>query len=145
MNVKKKKVLLAALLVAMLTVLAAGAASAEGERKQGGRNRGQRTGGWGAHYGKGYGYCGRYAYKMNVSEVPQEIRDKWVEAQKINIDLRAELAKKPEDRDKEKALELYTKRCALMQELGEWHFKQRLDAPLNPKPAPKKQKGQPAE
>ena len=137
MNMKMKNVLLAVLLVAVLTVLVAGAAFAGGGKRQGGYRGGRM---WGAGYGggaccmpyggRGYGY-GPYGGRMNadrtnVPEIPQEIREKFAEAQKTAIDLRTELGKNPIDR--EKALELHAKHRALMNEISEWRFKQRLDA-----------------
>ena len=71
-------------------------------------------------------FAGKHDNRVKAGEVPQEVRDKWAEAQKTAIDLRTELGRKPIDR--EKALELYAKHRALMQEISEWHFKQRLDA-----------------
>ena len=135
MNVNLKNVLLATLLVTMLTI---GTVSAKewkgGERKDkesqgkewrghGGRRRG--GGKWGdcPIYGI---YAGKNAKMENVPKVPQEIKDKWAEAQKTAIDLRTELGKTPVNR--EKALELHSKRRVLMQEISDWHFNQRLDA-----------------
>ena len=119
MNVKMRNVLLAALLVAVLT---AGAASAGGWKKQGGH--GGRMGN--SHMSeRGYGHR-QNADRANAPQVPQEIRDKLTEARKTAIDLRTELGKKPVDRDK--ALELHAKRRALMQDISDWYFNQRLDA-----------------
>ena len=146
MNVRTKKVLLAALLVTVLTVLAAGMASAGGWKRQGGnggRMWNPRMGGaccmmvgHGPHGGMRYGYRrnnndranvdGANGNMTNVPEIPQEIREKLAEAQKTAIDLRTELGKKPIDRDK--ALELHAKHSAIMQEVSDWRFKQRLDA-----------------
>ena len=72
----------------------------------------------------GYGQYG--GNRTNVPEVPQEIREKLAEAQKTAIDLRTELGKNPIDRDK--ALELHAKHRAIMQDISDWHFNQRLDA-----------------
>ena len=58
-------------------------------------------------------------------EIPQEIRDKQVEMQKLSVDMRAEMQKKPVDRAKVE--ELYKKRVELRNELGGWMMKQRLD------------------
>ena len=149
MNERTRKVLLAALLVAVLTVLTAGMAFAGGWKRHGGnggRMWNQRMGGgmggtcclmgnYGPHGGRGLGFRGnidrRNADRTNVNranapEITQEIREKLAEVQKTAIDLRTELGKNPIDRDK--ALELHAKRCALMQEVSDWHFKQRLDA-----------------
>ena len=136
---KMKKVLLAVLLVTALTVLAAGMASAGGWKRHGGRGgqmwnprmgggRGGACfmqGGYGPHGGMAYGYR-KNADRTNVPEIPQEIRDKFTEAQKTAIDLRAELERNPVDRDK--AMEFYAKHRTLMQEICDWHFQQRLDA-----------------
>ena len=127
MSVKMKKVLVAALLVTVLTILAAGAASAGGWRRQGGYRGGRM---WRGAYGGG-ACCGLYGGRgyddrANVPEIPQEIRDKLAEARKTAIDLRNELDKDPVNRDK--ALELHAKHGALMQEVSDWRFQQRLDA-----------------
>ena len=141
MNMKTKKVLLAVLLVAVLTVLAAGMASAGGWKKQGGNGgrmwNPRMGGGMGGacymmgghgqrpHGGRGFGQRNN-ADGVKTPEIPQEIREKLAEAQKTAIDLRTELGKNPIDRDK--ALELHAKRRAIMQDISDWCFKQRLDA-----------------
>ena len=146
-NMKVKTILLAAVIVAVLTV---GMAYAGGQKGHGGHG-GRRM--WGPHMGGGrqmergccfeaHGRGGRgfakrgfadknhadreHAYKSSAREVPQEIRDKWAEAQKTGIDLRMELGKNPVNR--EKALELHAKRRALMQEISDWNFNRKLDA-----------------
>lgn len=58
-------------------------------------------------------------------EIPQEIRDKQVEMQKLALDMQAEIQKRPLDRAKVE--ELYKRRVELRNELGGWMMKQRLD------------------
>ena len=103
--------------------------------------------GW--HQGPGYGRMQpggpRFdgptpPHERNV-DIPQAIRDKQVEADKLRIDLRAELSK-PQI-DKAKALETWKKHRALRDEIAEWFFTQRMEwlanrpneaAPTPPKP-----------
>jgi len=144
-NGKTKKILLAALLVVVLTAGIASAREWKGRhwknREQQGREwrgHGNRQCGLSTHDGKRCDGCsmgemrtGRTRmHRMNTPEVPQEIMEKWAEAQKMRIDLRAELGKKPIDR--EKALELHAKHQNLMQEISAWRFKQRLDTLVTP-------------
>jgi hypothetical protein len=63
---------------------------------------------------------------ISVSQVPQEIKDKWAEADKLAVDLRLELGKNPINRGK--VLELRAKRRALKQEISDWHFNEKLNA-----------------
>ena len=127
---KMKKVLLAVLLVSILTV---GAASAGGWKGHGGRMRGHgMEGGVCFMYGGRGLFNGPHGGRMRAGradgakEIPQEIREKFAEAQKTAIDLRTELGRTPLNR--EKALELHAKHHAIMQEICDWHFTQRLDA-----------------
>ena len=69
---------------------------------------------------------GRFA---RGNEVPQEIRDKITEARKTMIDINAEFAKDPIDR--EVILELHAKHFSLLQEISEWYITQRMDAAEN--------------
>ncbi len=59
------------------------------------------------------------------NEMPQEIRDKEVEAQKLRIDLGNVLSKKPLDR--EKAVELSGQIDKLRQDVRTWRFEQKLN------------------
>jgi len=137
-----KRILTAALLIVVLT---AGMALAKEWRSGGRKNRELHGREWrnkeevrhgkqcnecpmgGMHAGRMMKHAGRLnADRMNVNEIPQEIREKFAEAQKIMIDLRTELGKNPIDR--EKALELHSKHRALMQEICDWRFTQMLDA-----------------
>lgn len=59
------------------------------------------------------------------NEMPQEIRDKEVEAQKLRIDLGNVLCKKPLDR--EKAVELEGQIGKLRQDIRAWRFEQKLN------------------
>ena len=152
---KTKRALLAVLLVAMLTVLAAGMVSANERRGRGDRegregregrerrNREPQRKEWQNKEQREIGDCGAgcrmhgmfrpgmrahrrmNADRVNAREIPQEIREKWAEAQKISIDLRTELGRDSVDRDR--ALELHAKRRAIMQEISDWRFMQRLD------------------
>lgn len=60
-----------------------------------------------------------------AADVPQEMRDKMVEAEKLKIDLRAEMSKLQVD--KAKAMEIWKKHRALKNEIAEWSFAQRLE------------------
>ena len=134
--VKMKKILF--VFVAIIVVVsAAGTASAWG--RGGGRMRGPGSGWGGFCFEGGFGmrggsmpyrmgsYCGFYGPDGSYAPViPQEIRDKLAEAQKTAIDLRTELGRNPVNR--ERALELQAQHRALMQEVHDWHFNQRLDA-----------------
>ena len=70
------------------------------------------------------GFCGPMAMG-NWVEVPQEIRDKQVEAYKLSAEMRNEMGKIPVDRAKIE--ELYKKSLDLRNELSGWRMKQRLD------------------
>ena len=83
--------------------------------------------------GYGPGACGNRGYRggfcfagQNGVNAPQEILDKRVEAEKVAIDLRAELSKRPVNRTK--ALDLYKKHQTLRQAISDWCFQQRLSA-----------------
>jgi len=137
-----KKVLKVSLAVLLVAVLMAGVASAverrgEGRRGEGRRNREPQRREWQnkelrSEMGypmrrmMGGGMMRNRAIAGTALEVPQEIREKWAEAQKIMIDLRMELGRNPINR--EKALELHAKHRALMQEIHDWRFAQQLDA-----------------
>ncbi len=74
------------------------------------------------------------------ADIPQAIRDKQVEADKLRIDLRAELSR-PEI-DQAKALEVWKQHRALRNEIAEWFFTKRLERmasrPNETMPAPAK-------
>jgi len=133
------------LAVLALSILTAGVASAtewkdkeknkevknkEWKNKEWKGNKEWQGKGWGKHSGKRGKTCptwGRVGSNRAVAlELPQEILEKWAEAKKTAIDLKVELRKNPVNR--EKALELHGKRRALMQEISDWHFNQKLDA-----------------
>jgi len=131
--VKTTKIFLAVLLVIMLM---AGIALADERRNREGRERRNRepqctewqNKDW-RDFGK-WNLCpmragGRRADRMNAREIPQEIREKWAEAQKIAIDLRLELGRIPVDRAR--ALELRAQHRAIVNEISDWHFIHRLD------------------
>lgn len=85
--------------------------------------------GGGPRYGQpGFGNAPAPYMNWNV-EIPQVIRDKQVEADKLRIDLGAEL-NKPQV-DKAKALEIWKKHRALRGEISEWFFTQRLEQMTN--------------
>jgi hypothetical protein len=117
-----RKVLFGIVLMAVFaTILGTGIALADGGRKYGDRRHcyswvdGDEWRG------------GRRIWKETKGiDVPQEIREKWAEAQKTKIDLRLELEKTTIDRAK--ALELHAKHRALMQEISDWRFQQRLNS-----------------
>lgn len=72
----------------------------------------------------GMGGRGMMSAWANI-EIPQEIRDKQAEMQKLSVDMRAEMQKKPIDRAKVE--ELYKKRVELRNELSGWRMKAKLD------------------
>lgn len=74
--------------------------------------------------GKTTGGRGMMSVWANV-EIPQEIRDKQTEMQKLSIDMHAEMQKKPIDRAKIE--ELYKKRVELRDALSGWRMKTKLD------------------
>ncbi|MDR1621047.1 MAG: hypothetical protein LBS00_01590 [Synergistaceae bacterium] len=119
----RKILFVMALLAAVAAMLAASdIALADGRRKRGGGE----CGGYSWMDGDGWRGARRIWNKTKGIDVPQEIREKWAEAQKIKIDLRTELGKTTIDRAK--ALELHAKHRALVQEISDWRFLQRLNA-----------------
>ncbi|OPZ40184.1 MAG: hypothetical protein BWY99_00960 [Synergistetes bacterium ADurb.BinA166] len=86
-------------------------------------------GGWGGMMGGRHMMGGMHGRGMTgwwgSIEIPQEIRDKQVEMQKLALDMQAEIQKRPLDRAKVE--ELYKRRVELRNELGGWMMKQRLD------------------
>ena len=72
---------------------------------------------------------------MFAPDMPQEIRAKVVEAEKLHIDLENVLSQKPLNRDK--AVELNGQISKLRQEVQAWRFEQRLGRieEFNKKPA----------
>ena len=134
-----KRILKISLTVLLVTVLVVGVASAveRRERRGGGRRAREPQGReWRGLQGPRMGICpmgGAFAGRTRPNtdrtgalEVPQEIREKFAEAQKAMIDLRTELGRNPVDR--EKALELHAKHRALMQEICDWRFARILDS-----------------
>ena len=92
----------------------------------GGRYSQERCGMYGGGHLDG---CPYYGYGQTGVEMPQAIRDKWTEAEKIAVDLRAEMNKRPMDRVKIENLN--TKYHDLQREISDWHFNNRLDR-MNP-------------
>ena len=135
-----KKAIGAAVLI--LVLVAAGSAFAYG----GGRGRGMAgqgmTGGAGVYGGPGMmqGMGGRgmaggggmmrgcacAGLPQTSVEVPQEIRDKQVEMNKLRIDMQNEISRKPIDRSKIETIQ--KKHSELRNELSTWFLKQQLDA-----------------
>ena len=58
-------------------------------------------------------------------EIPQEIRDKQTEMQKLSVEMHAEMQKNPVDRAKVE--DLYKKRVELRDALSGWRMKTKLD------------------
>jgi hypothetical protein len=95
----------------------------------------------GAGAGHGFGYRGGPAFGAQewratrgadfahhakfFNEMPQEIRDKEVEAEKLRIDLGNILSQKPLNKDK--AVELNGQIGKLKQEIKAWRFEQKLN------------------
>lgn len=140
-----KKVLAAVTVVIVLSM--AGSAMAYGGRHHGrgpGYGQGPRWeqgGGYGYqgnghHWQKGPGHRGAWDGPGRGNwngEVPQNIRDKMVAAEKLMVDLRAEMTRPQVD--KAKALELWKQHRAVRGEIAEWFFTQRLEWAAN-RPAP---------
>ena len=127
-----KKILFAAIVCVCVAVAGTAMAEAYGGRGHGGRH--YRTGGYGG-MGMGYdsNFYGGHGYHEGCRfggsggvDVPKDILDKRVEAEKVAIDLRAELSKRPVNRAK--ALELYKKHQTLRLSISDWCFQQRLNA-----------------
>ena len=133
-----KSVTILAVLFAVLAL--AGSAFAYGGRHHGprGDNPPQGAmgpgGNWEMHGFGDRGPGGHFGRDL-FAKMPQDIRDKMAESQKIGVDLRMELSKPGSSIDKNKAIELYRKQKALRDEVSEWCFMQRLEMIMNP-PAP---------
>jgi hypothetical protein len=115
-----KKIFLA---LAVISILAfAGSAFAQGGWRHGGGFgksddlRQERA--WGGHGG----FEGRGRQNLDL---PQEIRDKLAQAEKIGDELRSELGQTPINKDR--ALALYRQHRDIKNEVGEWFFLQRLE------------------
>ena len=127
-----KKILIAAVVCVCLATAGTAVAGPHGWGGSGGRHHGMYGyGGTGAGYGMGG--CGNRGYgggfctgRQGGVNLPQEIQDKRTEAEKVAIDLRAELSKNPVNRAK--ALDLHKKHQALRQAISDWCFQQRLNA-----------------
>ncbi len=77
----------------------------------------------------GRGMMGGFAceeYPRASVGIPQEIRDKQLEMDKLRIDMQNEISRKPIDRNKIEAIQ--KKHSELREELSTWFLKQRLDA-----------------
>lgn len=121
--------------VAVCLILAASGSAVLAEAYGGGY--GGRHHGMGGYGGMGMGPVAGGFYRQGHNggfgfgapgniELPKEILDKRVEAEKIAIDLRAELSKRPVNRAK--ALELHKKHQTLRMAISDWWFQQQLDA-----------------
>jgi len=144
-----KKILFVAAIIAVLVIAGTAFAGGHGWRRNmprgGPAYMGQGNPGYcpmaqgGRQYGRHgmmrYGGCGMMMYggrgagmacPMWGDQIPQEIQDKMNEMRQTLMDLDKEWGNKPINR--EKILELHTKRFSLMQEVSEWCLNQRLDA-----------------
>ena len=137
-----KKIALVLLVIVFVSI--AGTAMARGGRhgawKMPGEQRGMREGyyGWqhdGERHGNRGGWGeGKFGYERRGgwhgmrgrwSDVPEEIRAKMTELDKLRIDMRAALY--PGSVDRTKATEIFNKMTVLQQELRTWRFERRLD------------------
>ena len=124
-----KKIL--GVLVFVLVLSVAGSALAFGGmgrgRGMGGPGMTGQGGGWGSNGMGMMGAGGRAGWiKSGVTiEIPQDIRDKPGEVQKIAIDLRSEMTRNPMDRAKAEALQ--KKLFEFRNEISGWFMKQQLD------------------
>ncbi|MDR1914975.1 MAG: hypothetical protein LBQ58_00165 [Synergistaceae bacterium] len=128
---KNGKKLMAALAVVMLLAMAS-AAIASGES-----HHGQNKDGWryekdrGHMDGRGPGmrdpirHGGGHGWGPGSSEIPQNIRDKMADAEKLSIVLREMLDRSVIDRGR--AMGTYRRHIALRNEIAEWFFERHLD------------------
>lgn len=77
----------------------------------------------------GFDRMGPGAHRNWNADVPENIRNKMVEAEKLMIDLRDEMSK-PQI-DKARALEVWKQHRALRNDISEWFFTQRLEQATN--------------
>jgi hypothetical protein len=157
---KQSKKTMAALAIVLLLAMATAAAASGVSGRMHGRRHGDGYGyGWGHGGGYGWGHmnggpggygpgwdreCGprgadgaNGANNANRPEIPQNIRDKMAESEKLSIDLRSIMSGAEIDRDK--ALDTFRRQRALDGEIAEWFFTQRLEwLTANPgvRPAP---------
>ncbi|MDR3279624.1 MAG: hypothetical protein LBT23_03840 [Synergistaceae bacterium] len=110
-----KKVFAALVVIAALSL--AGSAFARGDRHSGLED----GDGPGWHWDKSFDKRGG---ERDI-ELPSEIQDKRSEARRLMTELRAELEKRPVDR--ETAIALFRRHQALRNEISEWFFIERLD------------------
>lgn len=89
-----------------------------------GHGRGHQVHGRNGRGYRGHGWDGRMGW--NAVDMPEALRAKAVEMEKLHVDLRDVLSRTPIDRDK--ALELHGKIVQIHQEIGAWRFAQRLEA-----------------
>lgn len=78
--------------------------------------------GWGHMYD---GWGDRWEWGLYNTTIPQNIRDKMTESEKLSIDIRNIMT--TETIDRAKALETFRKQRALKDEISEWFFTQRID------------------
>jgi hypothetical protein len=113
-----KKIFVALVVIAALSL--AGSAFARGDR-----HRGWEDGdGQGCHWDKSFDKHGPARGTRDI-ELPPEIQEKRTEARRLMTELRAEMEKRPIDR--ETAIDLFRKQQALRNEIREWFFIERLD------------------
>ena len=127
---KKRHVLLAAILVAVFVMMTAGDTFARG-RGERGRRAGIEQGAAICQYCEGEargrrGWSMRGMGPIDGVEIPQEIQDKWAEARRLGSEMRAEMGNDPINRDR--VLELRQEHRAIIQQISDWRFEQRLDA-----------------
>lgn len=90
-----------------------------------GKKEGQHKNRW---HRNSAGHYGRFRAKhgqRDYARIPEEIRQKAADMDKLKIDLKMELTKRPIDRNK--ALELHGQISAKRQEIRDWKFAKKLD------------------
>lgn len=96
---------------------------------RGGQMMGGGRGGFGGRGGMMGGEFGGRGYGRNGNaqiQAPDEVKAKFAEVQKMGIDLRTELQKRPVD--KAKVLEIHKKMTSLHNEISTWRFSQYLNS-----------------
>lgn len=86
--------------------------------------RGHEEHDWNGRGHRGHGRDSRMGW--NAADMPEELRAKAVEMEKLHVDLRDVLSRTPVDRNK--AVELHGKIVQIHQEIGAWRFAQKLEA-----------------
>ncbi len=91
------------------------------------------------------GFRGHHRHVRFAPNMPQEIRDKVVELEKLKIDLDEALTKRPIN--KAKAIEVHAKMQAVRNDLAAWRFERKLErlekkAKSEPLPSSESEKGE---